>query len=44
MQGGMKKIVEEEDAQHADAMHYAAIVGIRVGRENLKPIEARVGF
>jgi hypothetical protein len=33
--GGMKKIVEEEDAEHVDAMQYAATVGIRVGRENL---------
>jgi hypothetical protein len=40
----MKKIVEEEDAQHVDAMHYAATVGIRVGRENLQLIETRVGF
>jgi hypothetical protein len=40
----MKKIVEEEDAQHVDAMHYAATAGIRVGRENLKPIESRAGF
>jgi hypothetical protein len=37
--GGMKKIVEEEDARHVDAMHYTATVGIWVGRENLKPIE-----
>jgi hypothetical protein len=42
--GGMKKIVEEEDVQHVDAMHYAATAGIRVERENLKPIETRVGF
>jgi hypothetical protein len=42
--GGMKKIIEEEDAQHVDAMHYAATAGIRVARENLKPIESRVGF
>jgi hypothetical protein len=42
--GGMKKIVEEEDARHVDAMHYAATAGIRVGRENLKPIESRAGF
>jgi hypothetical protein len=40
----MKKIVEEEDARHVDAMHYAATVGIRVGRENLKLIETKVGF
>jgi hypothetical protein len=42
--GGMKKIVEEEDVQHVDAMHYVATPGIRVGRENVKPIETRVGF
>jgi hypothetical protein len=42
--GEMKKIIEQEDTQHVDAMHYAAIAGIRVGRENLKPIETRVGF
>jgi hypothetical protein len=42
--GRMKKIVEEEDAQHVDAMQYAATAGIRVEQENLKPIETRVGF
>jgi hypothetical protein len=42
--GGMKKIVEEEDAQHVDTMHYAATTRSRVGQENLKPIETRVGF
>jgi hypothetical protein len=41
---GMKNIVEEEDVQHVDAMHYAASAGIWVGRENLKPIETTVGF
>jgi ABC-type taurine transport system substrate-binding protein len=42
--GGMNKIVEEEDVQHVDAMHYVVIAGIRVGWENLKPIETRVEF
>ena len=42
--GGMKKIVEEEDAKHVVAMHYAATAGIRVRRENLKLIETRGGF
>jgi hypothetical protein len=42
--GGMEKIVEEEDAQHVDAMHYAVTAVVRVGRENLKLIETRIGF
>ena len=37
--GGLKKIVEEEDARHVEAMHYAASAEIRVGRENLKTIK-----
>jgi hypothetical protein len=37
--GGLKKIVEEEDAKHVEAMHYAASAGICVGRENLKLIK-----
>jgi hypothetical protein len=40
----MKKIVEEEDVQHVDAMQYAATVGIQARQENLKPIETRAGF
>ena len=42
--GGMKKIVEEEDARHVDAMHYAVIGGIRVGRESLKLIKVETGL
>ena len=42
--GGLKKIIEEEDARHVEAMHYAASAGIRVGRENLKTIKPGVGF
>ena len=28
---GMKRLVEEAAARHADAIHYSASVGIRVG-------------
>ena len=42
--GGLKKIVEEEDARHVEAMHYAASAGIRVGKENLKMIKPGAGF
>ena len=42
--GGLKKIIEEEDARHVEAMHYAASAGIRVGREYLKTINPGVGF
>jgi hypothetical protein len=42
--GGSKKLAEEEDARHVDAMHYAATVGIRVGRENLKSARTEIGF
>ena len=37
--GGLKKIVEEKDARHVEAMHYAALTGRRVGRENLNLIK-----
>ena len=40
----MKKVVEEEDARHVEAMHYAATAGIRVGKENLKTIKPNAGF
>jgi hypothetical protein len=40
----MKKIVEEEDAKHVEAMHYAAMAGIRVGRENMKTIKSEAGL
>ena len=42
--GGLKRIVEEEEARHVEAMHYAASAGIRVGRENLKTTKLGVGF
>ena len=31
--GGMKKAMEDVDMSHVDAMHYAASVGIRVGKD-----------
>ena len=36
--------MEEEDARHVEAMHYAASTGIRVGRENVKTIKPGVVF
>jgi hypothetical protein len=42
--GRMKKIVEEEEVKHVEAMHYVTTARIRVERENLKPIETRGGF
>ena len=33
--GGLKKIMDEADASHAEAIHYAASASIRVGKENL---------
>ena len=42
--GGLKKIVEEEDARHVEAMDYAASAEIRVGRENLKTIKPGARF
>ena len=42
--GGMKKVAEEEDARHVEAMHYAATAGIRVRKENLKTIKPNAGF
>jgi hypothetical protein len=37
--GGLKKLVEEEDARHVDAIHYVAIAGMRVRQENLKLVD-----
>jgi hypothetical protein len=42
--GSLKKIVEEEDARHVEAMHYVASAGICIGRENVKMINLGVGF
>jgi hypothetical protein len=32
--GKMKKVVEEEDTRHVDAIHFVATTGIRVRWEN----------
>jgi hypothetical protein len=42
--GGLKKVVDDEDARHVEAMHSASIAGICIRRENLKPIKFGVGF
>jgi hypothetical protein len=42
--GGLKKVVETEDARHVEAMHYADSAEIHISGENLKTIKARTSF
>ena len=42
--GGMKKAMEDADATHVDAMHYAASAGIRVGKDKTEAARAGAKF
>lgn len=42
--GGLKKVVETEDARHVEAMDYADSAEIHIRGENLKTIKAHTGF
>ena len=42
--GGLKKVMEEEDARHMEAMHYVTSAGIRVGGENIKTTTSSAGL
>ena len=42
--GGLKKIMDEADASHVEAIHYAASAGIRIAKEKLGMIKPGMGF
>jgi hypothetical protein len=42
--GGLKKIVEDENARHMEALHYLTSAKIPIGIENLKTIKPGARF
>ena len=42
--GGMKKAMEDADATHVDAMHYAASARIRLGKDKIEATRAGEKF
>ena len=42
--GGMKRIMEEAATRHIEAIHYSALVGIRVGKEKSSGSGNDAGF